>query len=132
MNPLHIVILDDQGLVSTMLCWPLRDLGVGATGEATDVVEALRLCGALSADLLLCNLSLSQHDCHVLLNRVAMLSHPPAVAFFGTGSHIAQIESQCVELGLRYLGLLTLPLNAGRLGRMLRQVQASHPPESQS
>lgn len=124
MKALQIVVLGSLAEENAALRALLDTMEESQVAESSDSGEAMRLSTEHSADLLLCGLNLGGLDCDALLRQVAQLKPTPAVAFFGEGTDISQIERQCLKFGLIYLGLLSQPFCPVRLKRMVHQVEA--------
>lgn len=122
MKTLQVVVLERDICSRAQLVLRLSNLGVDGVGDTGDAREAIRLCVDKLADLLMCSLPVEPADYMDLLRQVAALNPKPAVAFHGAVTDIDQIETLCLNLGLRYLGLLTPPIGHARLQRMIRQL----------
>ncbi|TCJ17185.1 response regulator transcription factor [Parasulfuritortus cantonensis] len=124
MQAIRVVVVERDDGVRAQLAARLRELGVAPVCATADLEDALDLCAAQAPQLLLCGLPVGLPDCLGLLHGVAALKPAPAVAFHGADSDIDQLETACLNLGLRYLGLLAAPASQARLQRMVGQLRA--------
>jgi two-component system, NarL family, response regulator NreC len=77
---LRILLADDHGIVRRGLKSLLESQpGLTVIGEAADGLEALRLCGELTPDLLIIDISMPKMHGIEVASRVQKLERPPAV-----------------------------------------------------
>jgi DNA-binding NarL/FixJ family response regulator len=77
---LRILLADDHGIVRRGLKSLLESQpGLEVIGEAADGLEALRLCGALSPDLLIIDISMPKMNGIEVASRAQKLERPPVV-----------------------------------------------------
>jgi DNA-binding NarL/FixJ family response regulator len=77
---LRILLADDHGIVRRGLKSLLESRpGLEVIGEAADGLEALRLCGELSPDLLIIDISMPKMNGIEVASRVQKLERPPGI-----------------------------------------------------
>ncbi len=77
---MRILLADDHGIVRRGLKSLLESQpGLEVIGEAADGLEALRLCGALSPDLLIIDISMPKMNGIEVASRAQKLERPPVV-----------------------------------------------------